>query len=103
MSDSAVKKNKEGTSEEVSEISAELSISTHMKYLVNVCKYFYVTYFCLVDVRLKRNTLRSLPLEIILDWELVLGKDGQLVRNNNVGIAIVISMCCRCFFSTYST
>ena len=67
-----------------------------MKYLVDLCVNFYVTYFCLVGVRLKRDTLRSLPLETIIEWELVLGKDGQLVRNNNVGIVIVLFMCCRC-------
>ena len=53
---------------------------------------FYVTYFCLVEVGLKQDTLRSLPLDTILEWEHV-GKDGQLVRNNNVGIVIVIYMC----------
>ena len=72
--------------------------SVHVKFLVNVCVHFYVTYFGLVDVRLKRDTLRSLPLEtIILEWELVLRKDSQLVRNNNVGIVIVLFVCCRCF------
>ena len=46
----------------------------------------YVSYFCLVDVRLKQKDLRLIPLEIILEWELALVKDGQLVRNNNVRI-----------------
>ena len=64
-----------------------------MKYLVNVCVFVYVTYFCLVDVRLKWDTLRSLSSETILEYELVLGKGGQLVRNNNVDIVIVIFMC----------
>ena len=36
------------------------------------------TYFGLVGVRLKRDPLRLLPLETILEWELVPEKDGQL-------------------------
>ena len=71
-----------------------------MNCLVNVYVIFFVTYFCLVGVRLKQDTLISLPLETILEWELVLGKGGQLDRNSNVGIVIVIFMSCRCFFST---
>ena len=54
--------------------------------------FFYVSYFCLVDVRLKQDTLRLVPLETIFEWELALVKDGQLVRNNNVGIVFVIFM-----------
>ena len=51
---------------------------------------FYVSYFCLVDIRLKQDTPRLVPLETIFEWELALVKDGQLVRNNNVGIVFVI-------------
>ena len=54
--------------------------------------FFYVPYFCLVDVRLKQDTLRLVPLETIFEWELALVKDGQLVRNNNVGIVFAIFM-----------
>ena len=53
---------------------------------------FYVSYFCVVDVRLKQGTLRMIPQETILEWERVLIKDGQLVRNNNVSIVCVIFM-----------
>ena len=55
---------------------------------------FYVFYFCLVNVRLKQDTLRSLLLETILERELDLGKDGQLARNNNVGNVLIKFMCC---------
>ena len=74
-----------------------LYVCAHVKYLVTLCVNFYVTYLFLVGVRLKWDTLRSLPLEPILEWELIIGKDGQLVRNNSVGIVIVLFMCCRCF------
>ena len=60
--------------------------------LINVCVKFCVSYFCLVDVRLKQDTLRLLPLETILEWELASVKDGQLVGNNHVGIVIVLFM-----------
>ena len=51
----------------------------------------YVYLFCLVGVRLKRDTLRLLPLETILEWELIPEKDGQLGKNNNIGIVLVYS------------
>ena len=63
-----------------------------MKWLI--CKFVN---FCLVGIRLKQDTLRSLPLDTILEWKLVLERDGQLVKNLNVGIVIVLFMCCRCF------
>ena len=59
--------------------------------------YFYVSYFCLVDVRLKQDTLRLIPLETILEWELALVEDSQLVRNNNGSIVFVIYLWCWCF------
>ena len=49
-------------------------------------------YFCLVDVRLKQDTLRLIPLETILEWELTLVKDDQLVRNDNESIVFAIFM-----------
>ena len=56
-----------------------------------MCVYFfYVSYFYLVDIRLKQDTLRLIPLETILEWDLALVKDAQLVRNNNVSIVFVI-------------
>ena len=66
--------------------------SAYRIYLLNVCVFFYVSYFCLVDVRLKQDTLRLIPLETILEWELALVKDCQLVRNNNVSIVFVVFM-----------
>ena len=54
-------------------------------------------FFCLVGVQLKRDILRSLPSETILEWKLVLERVGQLVKNNNEGIVIVLFMCCRFF------
>ena len=68
--------------------------------LLNVCVLFYVSYFCPVEVRLKRDTLRLIPLGPILEWELALVYDGQLVRNNYVSIVFVIIIWCRCYFST---
>ena len=100
MSDDAVTNYIEVTSKETLEIYLQNSRkSAHVKYLVNLFVNFYITYFCLVDIRLKRDTLRSFPFETILEWELILGKNGQLVRNNNihVGIVNVLFMCCRCF------
>ena len=35
-----------------------------------MCNVFYVSYFCPVEVRLKQDTLRLIPLEPILEWEL---------------------------------
>ena len=49
------------------------------------------TYFCLVGVRLKRDTLRLLPFETILEWGLVSESEGQLGKNTNVGIVLVYS------------
>ena len=58
-----------------------------------MCVYiFYVSYFSLVNIRLKQDTLRLIPLETILEWELALVNDGQLLRNNNVSIVFVIFM-----------
>ena len=51
---------------------------------------FYVSYFCLIDIRLKQDTLRLIPLETIIVWDLALVKDAQLVRNNDVRIGFVI-------------
>ena len=56
-----------------------------------MCVYFfYVSYFCLVGIRLKQETLRLIPLETILEWDLAFVKDAQLVRNNNVSIVFAI-------------
>ena len=55
-----------------------------------MCNFIYVSYFCLVDIRLKQDTLRLIPLETILEWDLALVKDAQLVRNNNVSFVFVI-------------
>ena len=48
-------------------------------------------FFCLVGVRLKRDTLRLLPLETCLERELVLERDYQLGKLNNIGIVLVYS------------
>ena len=55
-----------------------------------MCKLFTF----LISVCLKQDTLRLVPLATIFEWELALVKDGQLVRNNNVGIFFVIFMLC---------
>ena len=45
-----------------------LLVYVHSMYILIV--YFYVSYFCLVDVRLKQDTLRLIPVETILkDFE----------------------------------
>ena len=41
---------------------------------------------------IKTGHSKTVSLETILEWELALVKDGQLVRNDNVGIVFVIFM-----------
>ena len=48
--------------------------------------------FCLVDIRLKQDTLRLILAETILEWKPTLVKGGQLARNNNVGGVFVTLM-----------
>ena len=57
-----------------------------------ICKFYilYVSYFCLVDVRLKQDTLRLILIETTFEWKLALVQDGQLARNNNIGGVFVI-------------
>ena len=45
-----------------------------LKDLTFICKLYilYVSYFCLVDVHLKQDTLRLILVETILEWKLAL-------------------------------
>ena len=53
-------------------------------YFGSLAFFFTLACFCLVGIRLKTDTLRFIPLEIILVWELVSERDGQLSKSNRV-------------------